>query len=227
MASNAINFAPVRFSTSALPERERLPMCEEFGRQIVRVDIEPLSDDSSFHADATLRALPGLRTVTCTGSATRFEHTPAQAADGDQSMTLFVNVGRKAAISVRGREMTLNNGDAVLVSPDPAAIAASDGYLGVHIPRQVLASRVDDLDGAIMRPIPRGNVPLRLLTSYLTQLSGYNLGAPELRRTVATHIQDLAALIVGANRAARGGGHGRRCGGAPRRRTRRHRDQLR
>ena len=57
-----------------------------------------------------------------------------------------------------------------------------------------------------MRPIRHGNVPLRLLTGYLSQLSGCNLGEPELQRTVETHIQDLAALAIGANRDAREAG---------------------
>jgi AraC-like DNA-binding protein len=123
-------------------------------------------------------------------------------ADGsplrDQSMTLFINVGRKAVISFRGREAVLGRHDAVLVGTDPGAVATSGRYLGVLVPREVLASRVDDLDGAFMRPIRRGNVALRLLTSYLRGLSGCDLTAPpQLQQSVEMHIQDLAALAIG------------------------------
>jgi hypothetical protein len=60
MPATATEFAPVRFSTSGLPERERLPRWrEEYGRCLVSVDIEPLSSDEPFYAEATLQALPG------------------------------------------------------------------------------------------------------------------------------------------------------------------------
>jgi AraC-like DNA-binding protein len=204
MLSNPPDFAPVRFSTRALPERDRLPMWrEEFGRRLVRVDIEPLTD-SSFCADATLRALPGLRTVTCAGSvAARYERTAAQAADGDPFITLFVNLGGKAVVSCRSREEELGRGDAVLVRHGRGSITASGGYLGVVIPRDALASRVDDVASAIMRPIPRCSAPLRLLTDYLHQLDGCSLTTPQLRQTVETHVHDLVALTVGGNRAGR------------------------
>jgi hypothetical protein len=46
MPATAADFAPVRFSTDDLPEREQLPRWrEEFGRGLVRVDIEPLSSE--------------------------------------------------------------------------------------------------------------------------------------------------------------------------------------
>jgi AraC-like DNA-binding protein len=208
MASNAIDFTPVQFSTCALPERDRLPMWrEEFGRQIVRVDIEPLSDDSPFRSDVTVRALPGLRTVTVSGSAVRLERTAALAADGAQAVALIVNLGRKTAVSSRGRDAVLARGDAVAVPHNDRSVITSSGWrLGVVIPHDALALRVGNLDDAAMRPIRHGNVPLRLLTGYLSQLSSCNLGEPELQRTVETHIHDLAALAIGANRDAREAG---------------------
>ena len=53
----ATDFSPLRFSTGKLSERERLPIwCEEFGRALLRVDIEPLA--LPFYVEAELRALP-------------------------------------------------------------------------------------------------------------------------------------------------------------------------
>jgi hypothetical protein len=53
MQAAASDFSPLRFSTHELPERERVPMWrEEFGRSMVHVEMEPLSD-APFHAEAT------------------------------------------------------------------------------------------------------------------------------------------------------------------------------
>ena len=50
----------LRFSTDALPERDRLAIWREvFGRYVVKVEIEPLGTDG-FSQSATLRNLPGL-----------------------------------------------------------------------------------------------------------------------------------------------------------------------
>jgi AraC-like DNA-binding protein len=204
MAPHATDFAPVQFSTRELPERDRIPRWrEEFGRWVVRSDIEPLSD-VPFHADATLRALPGLRLATSSGSAMRLERTAALAADGNDDIGLFINLGQKAAISNRGRDAVLTKGDAILVGHDPSVVVMSPGgFLGVVMPQAALASRVDDVDSAVMRPIRLGNVPLRLLTTYLRHLNECDLGEPKLRRTVATHIGELAAQAAGMRRDAR------------------------
>jgi AraC-like DNA-binding protein len=51
--------------------------------------------------------------------------------------------------------------------------------------------------------------PLRLLVNYVTLLQEQaGLGSPELRQPVVSHIQDLAALALGANRDTRESGLG-------------------
>ena len=63
----ATDFSPLRFSTSRLPERDRLPTWrEEFGRMLLHVDIEPVA--LPFHVEAELRALPDVR-LECAGNA--------------------------------------------------------------------------------------------------------------------------------------------------------------
>jgi hypothetical protein len=83
-----------RFSTRELPERERVSRWrEEFGRSLVRVDIEPLAlDDHPFVAEATLQALAGVRTAMCTGSAARYDRTRALAAKGGDLIALIINL---------------------------------------------------------------------------------------------------------------------------------------
>jgi hypothetical protein len=152
----APDFEPVGFSTWDLPERERLSRWrEEFGRGMVGVDIEPVTSDQPFYAEATLQALPGVRTALCAGSLARLNRTHALAADGGDSVGLIVNLGAKANVSQRGGDVTLDAGDAILMTADDAGILTSTHHFDILLPRGPLAARVRNLDGAIMRPIPR------------------------------------------------------------------------
>ena len=202
MLSDRADYTLRRFSTRELPERDRLPKWrEEFGRSLLRVDIEPLSGPP-FHAEATLRAQPGLRTVDCACSGVRFERTTALAADGDNSISLLV--ARGGVASQRGRDVSLGAGDAVaLLSQEPAIVRVPEGsYYVVTVPRSPLASRVKHIDDAALRLIPRGSEPLRLLMNYLTSLQeDLCLSTLKLRQAVATHVYDLMALALNPDRA--------------------------
>ena len=205
MSAAPAGFASLRFSTRALPERDRVPMWrEELGRHLLRVDIEPLSEPP-FHAEATLRVLPGLRTVAWTGSATRFERTAAIAAGGDGFISLIVNTGEGCIAFQRGREVALGAGEAVAVLHEEAATitCAQGSCLAVLVPRQSLAARLRGLDEATMKPIPHGTEPLRLLASYLSLMRDeLVVTTPRLRRLVVSHVQDLVALALSPQRAA-------------------------
>jgi AraC-like DNA-binding protein len=191
-----VGFAPLRFSTRFLPDRERLATwCDVFGRGVVRVDVEPLSD-VPFRAEARLRTLPGLRMIACFSTPVRNRRTPAMAADGDDGIGLFINLGERAGGSQRGREVTLRAGDAMLISHEPSIIMPSPaGHLGVIVPHVALASRIPNLDASIMRRIPRSTEALRLLRSYLRLLpEKLALHSLPLRETAVSHIYDLIAL---------------------------------
>ena len=196
-----------------LTERDRLPMWrEEFGRGLVQVDVAPLlSDDLPFHAEATLLALPGVGTALCSGSAARYDRTRTLAAKGDGSIGMIVNLGGKAAASQFGRDVTLAPGDAIAVVPNEPGVLTCTGQLGLVLPRAALAARVDDIEGAAMRVVPRASEPLRLLKRYLAFVRkevSLGLDRPDLRQTVASHIHDLIALAIGPNRDTRHAGLG-------------------
>jgi AraC-like DNA-binding protein len=208
MPAGVVDFAPRRFSTREIPERERVPMWrEEFGRSLLRIDIEPLSD-LPFHAEATLRALPGLRIAACTSSAVRLQRTPVITADGDDSIGMIVNLGESGFVSQRGRDVALSAGDAVaLLHTEPATVTyAHDSHLALVLPRSALAPLVSNVDDATMRLIPNDSEPLRLLVNYL-RLVGDELvpSTPQLRRVVVTHVHNLVALALCPDRAIREG----------------------
>lgn len=141
----AADFAAVRFSTWDWPERERLPRWrEEFGRGMVSVDVEPVGSDLPFYAEATLQALPGVRTAFCAGSPARMNRTRALAADADDSIWLVVNLGPKATVSQRGDDIALDLGDAIPMFTDDAGILTSTDHLGSYFgaPRSHCASAI-------------------------------------------------------------------------------------
>jgi AraC-like DNA-binding protein len=203
-------FAPTRFSTDAFSEAQRLPRWrEEFGRALVGVDIEPLYPERPFQAEAVMRALPGVRVALSNSSAAYYERTRGLAAESDGSIGMIVNLGPTAAASQLGESLELSTGDAAAVLTEQAGKLTGTGHLGILLPRDVLASRVDDLDSAVMRLIPSSTEPLRLLVSYLKLVQAeVMLATPELRQAVVSHIHDLVALALGANRNTRESGLG-------------------
>jgi AraC-like DNA-binding protein len=197
----AVDFAPVRFSTSDLPERERLSRWrEEFGHGMVRVDIEPLSQ-APFRAEAILQALPGVRTGSVTGSPTRLTRTRALATDVEPEIGLVVNLGAKAVVAQRGQEVMLSTGDAFPMLTDEPSSLISTGHQGILVSRAALAARMRDFDALTRRAVPRASEPLRLLVRYISLVrKETTLASPALRQAVVDHIYDLAALALGANR---------------------------
>ncbi len=199
MLAEAAKFAPLRFSTRAIPERERmLRWREEFGQSMLHVDIQPLSE-VPFQAEAILWPLTGLRTLLLKGSPMHLQRAQTNLADNDESIGMIIsfNIGE---ISQRGRNIVLGPGDAVaLLHAEPAAVTyAAGSHLALVLPRDALASRVQDIGSATMRLIPRRSEALRLLVSYLRLvLEKAVLATPELREAVATHVHDLVALSLG------------------------------
>jgi len=203
MPPEATDFRPFHFSTTALPERERLPFWREvFGREYCHIDIEPLSQ-APFEAKISLRALPGLRIMSCFCDPSRQERTPELVAKSDDAITLAIRLSGEVVFSQRGREAALGHGEAVLVlHPEPVTIVNSRVKTkGLLVPRAALATLVDGIEELAMRVIPRGNEALRLLTIYLQSLhDDLALATPELQRLVATHVQDLIATAIGTTR---------------------------
>lgn len=195
-------FSVHRFTTDALPERQRLSVWrEQFGRTLVHVEIEPLSGEA-IRAEATLRALPGLRTLSFKGSAMRLIRTQALAAAGDNSVGLIVNRDPAAAISHRNRELTLAYGDACAVLADEPGVFSGRSHLGLVFPRAPLVARVRNIADIAARRIPGETDALRLLTNYLRALpEKLTLDSPKLQRTVISHIYDLATLVICPDRA--------------------------
>jgi len=198
-------FAVMRFSTAALPPGDRIAIWREvIGRKLLRVDIEPWAG-RDFHIDATVRVLPGAGVVSASISEFRLARTRELTADGNDGLRLAVNLGEPEVIIQSGRELILGAGEATLMAcAEPFAVErrTPGRFLGVHLPLAVLRPLVGNAGDMIMRPIPRNAAGLRLLTGYVGVLDQEEVLPPTQARLIATHIQDLAALAIGATRDA-------------------------
>lgn len=76
-------------------------------------------------------------------------------------------------------------------------------FFSLRLPLAAMRAAVKDLDAAVVRTIPRDFGPLRLLTSYISMIRNSEaLTTPDIRGLVATHVEDLAVLALGATRDA-------------------------
>ena len=108
-------------------------------------------------------------------------------------------------VSQHGRVAMVAAGHAVLTSNGAPAIFS--GLTPTHVvnfrlSRNLLKPHVADLDSLVARPIPENDRILQLLLGYAKILESPNeLATPKLRQTVAMHMHDLAALLLGGNAA--------------------------
>ena len=200
MSAGAADFASCRFSTRQLPERMRIPLWREsYGRGIVQVDIEPLSN-VPFQAEATLQAIRGLRTLALTGSSMRFKRSQTSIVDGNDSIGIVCAPGR-SRLAQRGREIELCAGDAIaILHSEPFTVTYVEGLqFALAVPRDALTHRVTNIDSLTMRRISHRTEALRLLMTYLKSAFKESVlaAAPKLRDAVVNHIHDLVALAVG------------------------------
>jgi AraC-like DNA-binding protein len=195
----------LRFSTDALPERDRVAIFRElFGRKVMRLEIEPLGDDL-FRSDLSARMLPGLGIVSGTNSSFRVGRTRNLVTDGDNNLILQIST-RPGVASQFGREVALGAGDAVVMSNADIGtftFPSASKITALSLPRAALAALLANGNGVLLRPILRDTEALRLLVRYLGALLEDGAPqAPELQRLAVTHVYDLVAMALGASRDA-------------------------
>jgi AraC-like DNA-binding protein len=193
-----------RFSTADLPAEDRLQIWRDvFGRQVVKVDMEPIGD-GPFYSDADIRLLPDLVIATVNSSANRITRSRQLVDDGGDDFILgFLTKGHVVA-SQGHREASFSAGEAILwsnASTGGCHYPVETGFISLSIPRAILAPAVADLDKMLMTVIPQDTGALRLLAGYL-QLLLPDLAQmpPELQSLSIAHVHDLVALTLGATR---------------------------
>jgi AraC-like DNA-binding protein len=192
-------------STDAYPERERTAVWRElYGRQIVRLEHEPLSE-ARFRANARLQMLPGLGIASVKIPPMRVRRTPQLLADSDDDLVLQISSTAGVAAQL-GREVAVQRGEAVVFSAADAGgftFPQASRVLALTLPRQALGNLLREPDAVLVRAVPKDTAGLRLLVGYLGLLGDpAALAAPALQRAAVTYVYDLVAVALGATRDA-------------------------
>jgi AraC-like DNA-binding protein len=172
---------------------------EIWGRNILRIEMEPL-DSQPLQVDLLLRSLPGFALASGSASPMRNRHT-AELADNDD-VVLVVFQGGFGEVNQYGRAATVEDGAAALTAngaPASFSILSPTRVINFRFSRELLRSRIANLDDLVARPIAKNNPVLGLLAGYAAVLDDQGeLATAELRHAVSSHMYELAALVLGA-----------------------------
>jgi len=191
-----------RFATDDLPEPQRASALLGL-RERGLLPLEPLPG-FAVHASISKLFFPGIGILSGTLSGLRQGGT-RQTQGADDELFFAVNLTGRSTASQGQRELSFGEGQALLLSgadgffgvlrPTPVR------FLGLRLPRRLLAPLARGLDDSTMRVIPAATEPLRLLTGYISVIADNRDGIPtETASTVAAHLHELVALSLGATR---------------------------
>jgi AraC-like DNA-binding protein len=193
----------IRFSTDALPPRDRVPYwIDVFSRSIAGLGAEPVPD-RPFRQAASLRAFDGLGLMLAETNGIRVWRDRALLSDGSDDFLFLTNLSGVSRTSQLGHEVDLQAGAALMLTTAEIANHVSDAarFLILRMPRRTLANLVPYPESALMRIVPENSEALRLLVDYIMMAEEYEL-APPVQRLFTAHVQDLVALALGPTRDA-------------------------
>jgi AraC-like DNA-binding protein len=198
MQTHDIGYA--RFVTdTSRQKRDCADYLDLLRRMIMNFDVA----EDRFFADSTVVSLPGVRIINSHSSGFRTERTRAMVKDSDH-MALYMCLEGGARISQRERDIVLQAGETTLLSSsDPLRIERKRSrQIIVAVPRGSLNS-VANADSALMCRMDAATEPLRLLRNYIEAFTDSpGLVQPDYCGLIASQIQDLMAVTLGATRDA-------------------------
>jgi AraC-like DNA-binding protein len=204
MAPPGDTFASARFSTAALPQRERLAAYRDMlGRSVGNFEVEAIGEGFEFSSNSL--ALPGLGIAQIASSALRIERTRDMAADATRDLVFAVVHEGSSSRLQRGKEIVVKGSGAFLSSSHDRIVTERTAarLTNYSLLSSDLAPAVCDLDRAMLTAISVDSEAIRLLTGYTSLL--FSGGAPTGSRScrlVVNHVHDLIALALGATRDA-------------------------
>ena len=163
--------------------------------------------------DFGMRQLPELGLLSGTVRGVRHVHAHRDSGDGNDDLSLHLNVSGLSTVVSRRGETTLRDGDAMLLSYSAGRTINRPALVDhrvIRLPRASMAPLVHDIDDAVLRPIPRGTGMLNLLRGYADALfDDPVLSAPDVRQLLVAQLCDLVAVTLGATRDAAAVAEGR------------------
>ena len=176
-----------------------------YERGVTWVSFKPMPD-LACGIDFTLRKLPGLGLLSGTVQGLRHEHARRDSGDGDDDFSFHMNLSGLSFVSGARGEMTLGDGDAMLLNYSFSRTISRPGLVDhrvVRLPRAALSPLVRNIDDAVLCRIPRGTGMLSLLRNYVDAIfDDPALAMPEMRQLAVAQLCDLIAVTLGATRDA-------------------------
>ena len=173
---------------------------EVIGRTLARLDLSVLPD-RPFHSEARVRSLAeGVGVGHHASAGMRIARTSDLLVDANDDYVLYICTAGSLIASQHGREITLANGDAVLLSHaevGAVTVPSASRSLMIRLPHGMLAPTVPGVDDSVMRPIHKNREALGLLAPYADMVATASLTEPALRQLVAAHVRDLVAAALG------------------------------
>ena len=198
-------FFSAHFTTTDLPEPERLAAFHEsMAGAMGPVDMEAI-DDAPFHGTLRLSAVPGLGVVSIATTPKRVARQPASNETEESVILLRVRPASGTfRVTQRNREIYLGCGEAVVLRDNEPIDCANNTVCvdTLRLPRSVFDNFLADFDGAAGRVVPAGAPALSLLASYIENVHDELPRSPTLRHLMPIHVRDLMAVFMGATRDA-------------------------
>lgn len=202
MASDELDFRPLRFKSPESPDRQWLEWFrDEYGRQLYNIDIDP-NPDSPFRLDVATRLLPDVAISQSVGSARRTSH---RGDDSDDFIFQFPLSGHfSIQVGAEAHELTVGTGGiGRRGAPALLDIPAETRLVGIRLRRKLIEPLVGNFSDLGGFAVLQDSQALRLLLAYVRLLDVEGaIETPEARYLVSTHLHDLVALAYGATRDA-------------------------
>jgi AraC-like DNA-binding protein len=166
---------------------------------MLRVDLEP-APGRIFESRNRCLSLPGLQLMEGASSPVKISRHGRYLDDGNDDVVLAINRKGSVIISSNGREQSLRDGEAIVLSGSEASTfhRTSNGEsFTVRVPRAIFESTVVSVDDALMRTISPEQGALKLMENYAGWLFNAGPVDPQLVNLSVRHIHDLLALTVG------------------------------
>jgi AraC-like DNA-binding protein len=181
-------------------------------RGVTWVSFKPIPD-LTCGIDFTLRRFPDLGLLSGAVQGLRHEHARRDSGDGDDDFSFHMNLSGLSFVSGARGEMTLGDGDAMLLNYSVSRTISRPGLVDhrvVRLPRAALSPLVRNIDDAVLCRIPYGTGMLKLLRNYVDAVfDDPGLAMPEMRQLIIAQLCDLIAVTLGATRDATAAAEGR------------------
>src|SRR4029078_7754538 len=106
-------------------------MCVDYGcRVLMKLDIEPIGD-TRLEYSILARDLAGVRVMSTGSSPVRIIRTHEYLAGGNDHLVFIINQTGKTTVTARGRDVSLREGDALLMSGSAVHAFDRNSYVWV------------------------------------------------------------------------------------------------